>query len=118
MDFVSNDMDGFRVVRSKGWFRLASNPAVPLVWSQAGALFNVEPTMGGNAQSVVETGSSSASRTHAQEIVFIGPGINETQIREKLEACFLSEEEAAAGKEAWKKFENPWSFVTEGPGDN
>ena len=43
-----------------------------------------------------------------QELVFIGIGMDEASIRNSLQACLLTDEEYAAGIEAWQNLQDPF----------
>ncbi|WP_180685636.1 GTP-binding protein [Streptomyces gossypiisoli] len=84
--FVMEELDGGghgRVLRSKGFFTLASRPHVTGLWSQAGSVARFEP---------------SAARDHdapyAQELVFIGTELKPDALHAALAACLLREGEA------------------------
>ena len=101
-DFVSG-MDSSHLVRSKGFFRLATRPEVVGLWSQAGAVARFEPQ--GVAGDWVE----------AQELVFIGIGLDREALVAELERCLLTDSEAAGGERTWREYEDPfpeWDPVT------
>ena len=54
--------------------------------------------------------SSNHSRLgdRAQEIVFIGPQMDEAAMRPRLDACLLDERLASAESNAWAEFGNPF----------
>ncbi|MFU9032820.1 MULTISPECIES: GTP-binding protein [Streptomyces] len=84
--FVTEDLDGGaygEILRSKGFFRLATRPAVTGLWSQAGVVARFEPAgvRGGDQQ--------------AQELVFIGTGLRTEALAERLTACLLKDGESA-----------------------
>ncbi|MFE5911937.1 GTP-binding protein [Streptomyces wedmorensis] len=65
--FVTETLDSGvfgRVLRSKGFFRLATRPRVTGLWSQAGAVARFEPS-----------GALGPDTTQGQELVFIGTGL-------------------------------------------
>jgi G3E family GTPase len=81
-DFVTEELDSGRygrVLRSKGFFTLASRPRVTGLWSQAGSVARFEP---------------SAARDHeapyAQELVFIGTQLAAPELQAALAACLMA----------------------------
>ncbi|RSS84143.1 GTP-binding protein [Streptomyces sp. WAC06614] len=97
--FVTKDLDSGtfgRILRSKGFFRLASRPHVTGLWSQAGAVARFEPS-----------GIRGPGTTQGQELVFIGTGLRPKALLAALDACLLAPDEAApAGDEfpAWATY--------------
>ncbi|MFJ9419388.1 GTP-binding protein [Streptomyces sp. NPDC101227] len=86
--FVAEDLDSGTyggVLRSKGFFRLATRPAVTGLWSQAGAVARFEPAG-------VRSGEQ-----QAQELVFIGTALRGEALAERLTACLLQDGETAVG---------------------
>ena len=52
-----------------------------------------------------------------QELVFIGTDIDKEDIKARIEACLLTEEEYDRGQDGWEKFHDPihpWELVEEG----
>lgn len=102
------------VVRSKGFFWLASRPTIAVQWSQAGGACSYEaaglwwadvrqddwPT---DADALAEIGRDWREGTgdRRQELVFIGQHMDEAVLRAQLDACLLTDEEAARGSDAW-----------------
>lgn len=72
-----------QILRSKGFFWLASRPGVTGLWSQAGAVARFEPS-----------GARGPETTQGQELVFIGTCLRTDALRAALEACLLSRGEA------------------------
>ncbi|WP_431042994.1 GTP-binding protein [Streptomyces sp. P1-3] len=87
-DLVTRGLDSGaygRVLRSKGFFWLASRPRVTGLWSQAGAVARFEPS------GVRERGPGA----QGQELVFIGTGLRAAELRAALDACLLADGERA-----------------------
>lgn len=108
------------VIRSKGFFWLATRPQWVGEWSQAGGAcrFGVigrwwaeqdenewpeDPAM----RARIESDWDPELGDRRQEIVVIGTSERE-QMRARLEACLLSDEEMAVGPEQWASFEDPF----------
>lgn len=98
------------VVRSKGFFWLASRPSVAGSWSQAGGSCRTEPAgfwagIGSDGKII----SSEVAKVNGkQELVFIGIDMNRSKIESMLDACLLSDEELSGGEEKWKHFADPF----------
>ncbi len=87
-----------RLLRSKGFFWLASRPEFAAVWSQAGPNLTFEP--GGYWESL--------ELPPGQEIVFIGVRLDRPHVRDLLNSALLTDAEMAAGPRAWQRY--PDSF--------
>ncbi|MFF3861475.1 GTP-binding protein [Streptomyces sp. NPDC002209] len=72
-----------QILRSKGFFRLASRPRVTGLWSQAGAVARFEPS-----------GARDADTTQGQELVFIGTGLRAEALQAALAGCLMADGEA------------------------
>ncbi|MFK4105655.1 GTP-binding protein [Streptomyces sp. NPDC019531] len=84
--FVTEELDSGaygRVLRSKGFFTLASRPHVTGLWSQAGSVARFEPS------AARDDGSP-----HAQELVFIGADLHADALRAALTDCLLADGES------------------------
>ena len=124
-DLIQSEWDG--VVRSKGYFWLATRGEVVGNWSQAGAICRHGPS--GFWWAAVDERDwpdderiRIRARWHGrygdrrQELVFIGIDMDEDAIRERLSACLLSDAEFAAGPDAWAGYDDPfpaWSAPTD-----
>jgi G3E family GTPase len=117
-----------RVIRSKGFFWLASRMDIVGVWSQAGASLTLEP--GGlwwvavpdeywpkdkdEIREIVETFEEPYC-DRRQELVFIGRQMDEAAMRAGLDKCLLTAEEENEGPEFWNALPDPfpeWPMVT------
>ncbi len=98
MDHIrGGDWEG--VVRSKGFFWLASRPSWVHLWSQAGGACSYE----------VAGRWSGGPGDRRQQIVIIGRGIDEVALRQALDGCLLTDDELALGSESWRGFSDPFS---------
>lgn len=105
------------VVRSKGFFWLATRPRVAGQWSQAGGACRTDPAGYWWAAVPKETWPTDADglatiQEHwvdavgdaRQELVLIGMEMDEAWLRQQLDACLLDDSEMAAGPEAWQRW--------------
>jgi len=126
-ELIHEDWPG--VLRSKGFFWIASRPNIVGQWSQAGGACVNEPagfwwadvpqhewpTDPGMLQEIGrdwidETGD------RRQEIVVIGIKVDEAALRARFDACLLTDQELALGAAAWRLFDDPlapWEVVGE-----
>lgn len=84
-NFVTKGLDSGtygRILRSKGFFWLASRPHVTGLWSQAGSVARFEPS-----------GARDADTTQGQELVFIGTGLRPEALQAALTACLMADGE-------------------------
>ncbi len=124
-EFVSERLDAGdfgSVLRSKGFFWLASRPAVTGQWSQAGSVARFEPSgmrlsaPGGTNLTALTRLSDATDLTAwadgteplqgGQELVFIGTGLRRDELRDVLTQCLLDDIEHAAGPQAWAAFDD------------
>ncbi|MFN3190012.1 MAG: GTP-binding protein [Aureliella sp.] len=126
-DRLNDSWDG--VLRSKGFFWLASRLDKIGVWSQAGRVARLD--FGGFWWAAVppehwpesESFRSELDNKWApdvgdcrQELVFIGIGMDEIALYDSLQKCLLTDEELQLGIEQWKDFSDPfpkWNFSVE-----
>lgn len=118
-DRLSRDWNG--VLRSKGFFWLASRLDKIGVWSQAGRVARLD--FGGFWWAAVPRERWPESATFQadlerkwhpevgdcrQELVFIGIGMDEIAIYDSLQECLLTEEEYSQGFGAWLQMADPF----------
>ncbi|MFM0289420.1 zinc metallochaperone GTPase ZigA [Paraburkholderia megapolitana] len=118
------------VVRSKGFFWLASRPTYAGTWSQAGgvcrhgsagmwwaavpkAYWPEDP----EALRAIDARWDPHVGDARQELVLIGIDMDEAALRERLDACLLSDAEMYAGPSEWLKFTDPFPVWREAPED-
>ena len=114
------------VIRSKGFFWLATRPAFVGVWSQAGAVTRHEK--GGRWWASVPRNHWPSDRVERrmimdnwkepfgdrrQEIVIIGKDMDRGALTAAFDACLLSPSEIAAGPAVWKYMPDPFPAWTE-----
>ncbi|MCC9738289.1 GTP-binding protein [Streptomyces sp. MNU89] len=81
--FVTEELDSGafgHILRSKGFFWLASRPRITGLWSQAGSVARFEP-------------SGVRDDAQGQELVFIGTGLQAEALKAALAGCLLAEGE-------------------------
>ena len=126
-DRINQDWNG--LLRSKGFFWLATRLDKIGIWSQAGRIARLDfggfwwaavprehwPESG-NFESELEGKWHPEVGDCRQELVFIGIGMDEIAIYDSLQECLLTDEEYAEGIEAWRRFEDPfpqWNISVE-----
>ena len=90
------------MLRSKGWFWLATRPALGGSWSLAGG-------------SGVHQCAGYWRSTPGQELVFIGQNMERELMMETLERALLTPAEFASGEAAWAKLPDPFPEWREKP---
>ena len=116
---TQNEWQG--VIRSKGFFWLASTPTVAASWSQAGAMArhgmagywwaSIPPEQWPqDAESLAEIRKYWDKQVGdaRQEIVLIGMQMDQQQLTSEFDACLLNDDEMALGPHAWQSFNNPF----------
>ncbi len=127
-DLIHSEWDG--VLRSKGYFWLASRMDFAASWSQAGGV--CRHSAAGLWWAVVGRGewpTDPESRKlidakwvegvgdRRQEIVFIGIGMDQAAITQSLDACQLTDDEMELGEAQWRKFADPFPQWTKAEED-
>jgi len=124
-DLIHSEWEG--VVRSKGFFWLASRMDFAASWSQAGGACRhgaaglwwaaVDPSEWPDepgARAEIEATMTGAYGDRRQELVYIGIDMDELALRELLDACLLTEAERMAGPSSWARLPDPfpeWALV-------
>ena len=120
-DFLhSEDLSG-KLIRSKGFFWLATRPMYAGNWSQAGGIAHhgfaglfwkaiprdrwpeEKESLDFIMQKWVEPFGDMR-----QELVFIGQGLDKKRITELLDDCLLTDEDLLKGKDYWAEFQDPF----------
>ena len=109
------------VVRSKGYFWLATRPEFAASWSQAGGA--CRHGMGGlwwaavpdedwptdpESLAIIEKNWDDKFGDCRQELVVIGMQMDESALRARFDACLLTDEEMALGPNGWEAFDDPF----------
>ncbi len=119
--FLHSTEDYGKLIRSKGYFWLASRPEFAGQWSQAGGIAHYGfagmfwkavpkenwPTNEDYLASIKEQWVEPFGDMR-QELVFIGQGLDQEAITQALHDCLLSEEEMLRGKAYWTALNDPF----------
>src|SRR6185436_10159902 len=109
------------VLRSKGFFCLASRMSVSGLWSHAGgsamcdgtgpwyaALPDSEWPEDPEECEQIREDFVAPWGDRRQELAFIGAGLDEARLRAKLDSALLSEQELAQGPSQWAHWDDPF----------
>lgn len=108
------------IVRSKGFFWIASKDQVVYEWSQAGGVSDPKPVGVWHAAMPEEmrpNGIEESDRWHPyfgdrhQTLVFIGVGLNEQKLTEQLRECLMTSQELAESVESLATMSDPFPAV-------
>jgi G3E family GTPase len=120
-DFINTPVQQGKLLRSKGYFWLATRPQFAGIWHQAGGI--ARHSMAGLFWKAVPKSqwpSDPESREHImkkwvepfgdmrQELVFIGQNLDQAALCAALDDCLLSEAELLRGKNAWARLPDPF----------
>ncbi|MFQ3670486.1 MAG: zinc metallochaperone GTPase ZigA [Verrucomicrobiia bacterium] len=118
-DFLHTEWPG--LLRSKGFFWLATRHDVVGLWSQAGGTAEFRPVgfwwaaapkhRWPDEEEAVAQILATWERPFGdrrQELVFIGQSLLQGEMREVLEGCLLTDEELSRGPEGWRVMEDPF----------
>jgi len=117
--YVESEWPG--VVRSKGYFWLASHPEMAGSWSQAGAVARhgaagywwaaMPPERWPEDPeyvAIIRKNWVDGVGDARQELVVIGMDMDEVALRARFDACLLTDQEMAQGPHVWKTWKNPF----------
>ena len=120
-DFLhSKDLSG-KLIRSKGYFWLATRPQFAGNWSQAGGI--AHHGFAGMFWKAISKSQWPADKESIdfnkekwvepfgdmrQELVFIGQGLDQKKITKLLDECLLSDADLLLGKDYWAQFPDPF----------
>ncbi|SUD83395.1 CobW/P47K family protein [Stutzerimonas stutzeri] len=120
-DFLNHEWRNGRLLRSKGFFWLASRLEEAGSWSQAGGLMRYDYagrwwhfTPESHWPEEAESRAAILGKCQGefgdcrQELVFIGQNIDFERLRSELDSCLLSDEEWALGVESWLSLPDPF----------
>lgn len=120
-DFMNNGNHKGTLLRSKGYFWLASRPQCAAYWNQAGGIahhglaglfWKAVPKerwpQDADAQAYIMSKWEEPFGDMRQELVFIGQALDSTETRAALDACLLNDEELLGGRRLWATFEDPF----------
>ena len=119
--FINREWSNGRLLRSKGFFWLASKYQEAGSWSQAGGLMrhgfagrwwrfvpkDQWPEDDESVQAIKRNWLAEVGDCR-QELVFIGQHIDFAQLTAELDACLLDDTEIAQGIEAWRALPDPF----------
>lgn len=120
-DFLYQDWPQGKLIRSKGYFWLASRPQIAGNWHQAGGIAHHGPAgmfwkavpesewpQDEESLSYIESLWQEPFGDMRQELVFIGQHLDVAAMRKSLDECLLSEEEVLKGQSSWLKLDDPF----------
>ena len=126
-EWINQEWPG--VVRSKGYFWLASRPTMVGSWSQAGAVVRHELAglwwaavprdrwpQDEEGLAAIRARWDDAVGDAQQELVLIGIDMDEAALRAHLDACLLNDTEYASSPAAWTQLPDPfprWAFASQ-----
>ena len=124
--FLHNTEQFGKLIRSKGYFWLATRPLFCAQWSQAGGIahygfagmfYKAIPKKDWPTEPVLLADINSKwvepFGDMRQELVFIGQSLNKQAMIEALDDCLLPEEAVLKGKDFWKIYNDPFPIWEE-----
>jgi G3E family GTPase len=125
-DFLHGTQQYGKLLRSKGYFWLATRPDFAGSWSQAGGI--ARHGFAGMFWKAIPESNWPTDETYLQsiksnwvepfgdmrqELVFIGQNLDQTKMTSVLNQCLLSEEELLQGKGYWATLNDPFPVWSE-----
>lgn len=120
-DFLHNAEDYGKLIRSKGYFWLATRPEFVGQWSQAGgiarygaagmfwkAIPKEEWPTDQESLDAINNIWQEPYGDMRQELVFIGQGLEQEKLIARLNECLLTEDEMERGRDYWLSLEDPF----------
>jgi len=120
-DFLHDKNHSGKLIRSKGYFWLATRPQFAGSWSQAGGIarygfagmfWKAVPKeswpQDEDSINIIKENWVEPFGDMRQELVFIGQGLDKEQITNALDACLLSDDDLLKGKNHWSTFQDPF----------
>jgi G3E family GTPase len=120
-EFLHNTKQYGKLIRSKGFFWLATRPEYAGQWSQAGGIarygfaglfWKAVPKKDWPEDeeylASIEKQWIEPFGDMRQELVFIGQSLNQKKMIQKLDECLLTEAEVLKGREYWETLEDPF----------
>ena len=120
-DFLHDKSHTGKLIRSKGYFWLATRPQFAGNWSQAGGIarygfagmfWKAVPKESWpedeESINIIKENWVEPFGDMRQELVFIGQGLDKEQITNALDACLLSDDDLLKGKNHWSTFKDPF----------
>jgi len=119
--FLHNTEPYGKLIRSKGYFWLATRPEFAGQWSQAGGIARYGfggmfwkavpkdnwPTDEEYLQTIMDQWEEPFGDMR-QELVFIGQGLDQEKITQALDNCLLSNDELLRGRAYWQELKDPF----------
>jgi len=120
-DFLHNKNLAGKLIRSKGYFWLATRPQFAGHWSQAGGIARYGfagmfwkavpkeswPQDKDSLDAIYENWEEPFGDMR-QELVFIGQGLDKKQVTKALDECLLSDSDLLQGRAHWATFDDPF----------
>jgi G3E family GTPase len=119
--FLHQPLQQGKLIRSKGYFWLATRPEFSGQWDQAGGMAHhgfagmfwkavpeSEWPVEAAYRSSIMASWQEPFGDMRQELVFIGQNLDKDNIISELDACLLNDEELLAGKALWQTFPDPF----------